>query len=389
MAQISLAQENATSIDWEYENIVALRWKIGNPPDISYNGLQFDMMFTVSDYITEDHVRYDLYEGSGCGYVGGLITNAGYISGNVVTDNSPVGGGLSTRIITLENSLVPRNITKSTSYVENGNNAAISFCVRFQLWSGPVSDTEATLINDQDVLVSLVVDLTDNFSISSQNVEARDRAVQTTDDEFFVDAFLCEETGLAPQDSVPMLQGQVIRVCVQPTQQALDVGFRMRRIDKFTFVQGYTTQEAVINQQASSNGLTELWCDAGNIQCAFETLLFAYFFEASQGNVGGSGIASLQWGDPVSRRQLINDDDDEIENLFDGSEGSDDDEVYESGRKLQREKSFSVDVFKVQAVLREPRKEYFSAGGTRGKGSWHAPSSWLIPLFLCCLLWDA
>jgi hypothetical protein len=210
--------DNSTSIDWQYENIVALRWKIENPPDVSYSGLQFDLHFTVSDFITESLVRYDLYEGSSCGYAGDIITNAGYVTGNVVPDNTPTGGGLTTRIITLENNLVPENITKSNSYVESGTDATISYCIRFELWDGPVSDPEALRINHQDVTVSLALDLTDEFTISAQNVVARDRTVQTSDDEFFVEAFICEEaTGLPPQDTVPILQGQTVRVTNSPS----------------------------------------------------------------------------------------------------------------------------------------------------------------------------
>jgi hypothetical protein len=159
-------------------------------------------------------------------------------------------------------------------------------------------------VNYVDSTVALKVDLTDDFAIMGQTVEARDRGVETTDDEFFVEAFLCQKNGEPYVDMQPFLQGEVVRVCVQPTQQAYDVGFRMRRIDKFTFVQGYTTQDAVTNQAAAVNGLTQLWCDPGSDQCVFETLLFAYFFEGQISSVGGNGIASLQWGAGTSIRSL-------------------------------------------------------------------------------------
>jgi hypothetical protein len=334
------------TIDWEYENIVALRWKIQNPPTVSYSGLQFDLHFTVSDYVEAQHVRYDLYEGSSCDYVDGLITELGYIDVWVTEDSTPAGGGIGTRIITLSNKLNPTNITESNIYKETGNNAQITYCARFSLWTAGASDLSATEVNSLAVTITLSVNLNDDFSISGQSVEARERLVETTDDEFFVEAFLCNEFGERPRDVFPYLQGQAVFVCVQPTRQAYDVGFRMRRIDKFTFVQGYTTQEAIINQEVSANGLTELWCDPGVDQCMFETLLFAYFFQSAQSSVGGTGVASLQW---TSARRLE-------DGVADEGDGDSDDR-----RQLQESsKHITIPIFSVQAVERGPREEYSS-----------------------------
>jgi hypothetical protein len=296
-------------VNWEYENVVAMRWNIQNPPQVSYNGLQFDMHFTVSDYVdAPKHVRYNLYSGASCGYEGDAITDeSGVIITTVTQDSIPMGGGLNPRVVTVSNQLVPQNIAKSKSYqpsTTGDNDATITYCLRFSLWSG--TDPGAELVNYVDVTVALTVDLKDDFAIQAQSLQAQDRGVETTDDEFFVDAFLCQPNGEPFADMLPFVQGEVVRVCVQPTLQAYDVGFRMRRIDKFTFVQGYTTQEAIINEKAASNGLTQLWCDPGVDQCMFETLLFAYFFQGETNSVGGNGIASLQFGASSSSRHQRN-----------------------------------------------------------------------------------
>ena len=301
-------------INWEYENVVALRWNIQNPPQVSYSGLKFDLRFRVSDYIEiNSHVRYDLYEGTTCGDESKLMTDAGYILTDVTDDGTPVGGGLNPQFITVTNTLNPQTISASNAYQEqSASDASITYCVRFSLWSGPPTDTEATLVNSVDATVGLSVDLQDDFSIQGQQLEAREQDVKTVDDEFFVEAFLCHDTGKPLGDIVPFVQGELVRVCVKPTQQAFDVGFRMRRIDKFTFAQGFTTQEAVINEEAATNGLTELFCDPGAEQCMFETLLFAYFFQSKTSIVQGTGIATLQFGEetpaqePTHRRLQAN-----------------------------------------------------------------------------------
>jgi len=341
---------------------VALRWNIQNPPQVSYSGLKFDLHFTVSDFIqAQEHVRYDLYEGASCGYNGDKITDAGYITTVVTQDDTPVGGGINPRIITLSSSLVPQTIAKSTSYQEEqgSNDASITYCVRFSLWSGPYLDPSATQVNYVDVTVSLSVDLTDGFSIRGQSLQARDRGVETTDDEFFVEAFLCQENGESYEDMFTLVQGEMVRVCVRPTPQAYEVGFRMRRIEKFTFVQGYTTQEAIINQNVAVNGLTELWCDPGADQCMLETLLFAYFFHSQTGSVGGNGIASLQWGAGTSARLL---------RRTSSIHGED-----EYGRNLQQSsKLISIPIFGVERA--ETRPMWGSGCGdiTFGKSSFKA-----------------
>mmetsp|Transcript_35371 Transcript_35371/g.85603 ORF Transcript_35371/g.85603 Transcript_35371/m.85603 type:complete len:513 (+) Transcript_35371:653-2191(+) len=358
------APTNST-IDWEYENIVALRWKIENPPVISYSGLQFNMDFTVSDYITGSLVRYELYQGSSCGYFGDLITDSGYMTVTVVPDSTPVGGGLATRVMTLENYLVPENITNSNSYVESGTDATITYCIRFELWDGVESDPNATQINHQDVTVSLALDLSDEFSITAQNVVARDRIVETSDDEFFVEGFICDPaTGLPPQDVVPILQGQTVRVCVKPTPQALAVGFKMRRIDNFNFIQGYTTQEAVSDGSAASNGLTRLECDPGSTQCHFDTLLFAYFFTAAISSIGGSGSASLQWVESSPSRQLeqasTSSTTDYVRNVKSITDNQHHHDMHyqhhQDRRQLQTTKRFSVEIFSVEPILRDSQE---------------------------------
>merc|ERR1712183_348994 len=152
-------------------------------------------------------------------------------------------------------------------------------------------------------------------------------------------------------DRKPFLQGQSIRVCVQPTQQALDIGFRMRRIDRFTFIQGYVTQEAVINRQPSINGLTDLWCEEGSKLCMFETILSSSFFDGPAQYVGGKGQATLQFGSGEFNRYLQT-----------------------RERNLQTSKSLSLDLFGVESFA------YQEWGSSAFKIS--TSFSWILPTIL-------
>jgi len=293
------------NIDYELESILALRWKLLKPK-IAYDGLRFDMVFTTSDFIREELIVYTLYDGHACSAGGTVSNDLPYFETYLTGDNTPVGGGLKTRQFTLSTEIVTETIAQSASYEEFGDVATIQFCVRFALYNEDVSvnPSSAMEINYLETTITLIVDLRDNFKIQDPIVEARDAAAETASDAFFVEGFICNEAGVPPQDTVPLNQGETVRVCVQPTRQALDVGFRMRRIDNFVFNQGSVNQEAVKDSLPSINGLTQLWCDSGSEQCAFETLLLAYFY-AGPTLVTGSGIATLQFGSNQRRLRSL------------------------------------------------------------------------------------
>jgi len=348
-------------IDWDYENVVALRWSILNPPTVEYDKLRFDTHFTVSDYIEADkHVRYDIYSSADCSNEDDLLTNNDLMKTWVSEDDTPVGLGIDTnikRIVTVSNSLVAQNITKSNSYIEDDE--SIVYCVRFSLWNDDGTGQNSTEINHLAVTITLSLDFTDeDFSINGKSVEAKDVGVKTTDDEFFVQAFLCNENGKRPSDVVPLRQGDSVRICVSPTEQAREVGFRMRHIDKFTFVQNLTSQEAVLNEVAAPNLLTELTCNPGSEQCVFETLLFSYFYSNPQANVAGNGVATLQWGNVDNTDRYLeqqqpyshdgNDDDDNINRIYE------DDEI----RWLQERSSSKVIQVPIFAILAEDESDY-------------------------------
>jgi len=100
-------------------------------------------------------------------------------------------------------------------------------------------------------------------------------------------------------------QGEVVTVCVQPEEDAINDGIKMRSIDSFTFTRDNFSQVAIVNKAAAPNLLTtyEPTQCRGYETCWFETILFANFY-TSVGAVEGSGIASMQFGTATSRRRL-------------------------------------------------------------------------------------
>ncbi len=306
--------ENQTDVDWSWESVVLLRWDIGDQPVIHYNNLRFDIDFTVSDYVrVDEHVRYSIYQDAKCEDPNNIITDADdYMISWVTGDDTPLGAGLdetARRTITVSNQLNPDTISQSKSYKElpsdSEYDASITYCVRFSLWNEGPGDEEAAEINHATVTISLNLVLTDDkLKISGQKVEALEKGMETSDDEFFLQSFICDRDG--NHIVRPFSQGETIRICVQPTDQASEVGFRMKGIGTFSFHQGLTSQPAILNGEVATNQLTDLSCVQGSRQCAFETMLFAHFYESQQGTITGSGDATLQWGgEGVDRRLKI------------------------------------------------------------------------------------
>jgi hypothetical protein len=81
----------------------------------------------------------------------------------------------------------------------------------------------------------------------------------------------------------------------------------MRSIDSFTFIRSDVDPQ--INRPtitgpnaASNNELTAVTCSRGDIQCSFETILFAAIY-ATPGTVRGEGIGSMQLGNTDAGRR--------------------------------------------------------------------------------------
>ena len=119
------------------------QWKLIKPL-IYYDGLNFDLEYTTSDYIQTNMVKYTLYDGhTACETNNGnnIINDSGCFTIELVGDDTPVGGGLETRQMTLSTLIDPNTIRDSPSYEESedGTSATIKFCVRLGVHDGEQS----------------------------------------------------------------------------------------------------------------------------------------------------------------------------------------------------------------------------------------------------------
>ena len=273
---------------------------------MTYDGLQFDLVFNVSDYIIQNYVGYIIYDTHECSDgVDNDITDGAYFDGVITVDETEQEDGWGTREVLLATLISPDDIRNSNAYIPDGNDAHIDFCVRFGLFNNDPSDPESVEINYVEQKITLYVDLTDGFSVSDTIVEAKAMTQKTDSDAFFVIAFLCTNTGNEITDPETLQQGDVVRVCVEPTLQAYVTGLRMRRIDWFTWTRDDVpvSQEAIVGSAGALNGLTDLSCELGDVQCSFETLLNSLFFE-SPGITAGLGSATMQFGAGSGSRRL-------------------------------------------------------------------------------------
>jgi hypothetical protein len=107
--------------------------------------------------------------------------------------------------------------------------------------------------------------------------------------------FLCDADNKALiSEQHPFGKGGTVRVCVKPSLVALGDKVRIRSIDSFEWMRdnGNVTQTSIsVNAKAEPD--TQLFCEAGQITCAFETKLADSLFE-TDGKVEGNGIVWLQ-----------------------------------------------------------------------------------------------
>ena len=118
------------------------------------------------------------------------------------------------------------NIVNSATYSENDApedvSARVRFCLRFGLWT---NSEPANEVNFLETIVTLNIDLTDGFESSDVAVAPRDALVRTVVQVYEVDGYECDSDNirLEGQELIESRnQGEVLRVCVTPNQDAHD-----------------------------------------------------------------------------------------------------------------------------------------------------------------------
>lgn len=289
----------------EYDDVVSSRELVGlaqkwNLTDngVQFSALDFELGFITSDFILDNMVTAVAYT-SGC-KEGGELIPADDLTVTIVPDDTEAGSGYLERDFTVRVDVNAANAGSSSVYDVTNDQAKVEFCLRFSLYTRGTNIE----VNFLETLITFTANMTAGFAIESINVVPKKLLISTAFEDYQVEAYQCDRNN-EPLDSIElakaMNQGEVIRVCVTPTEDARDEGVYMRAIESFTYFREYggatglVTQVAVEDSEAASNYLTVLDCIPGSQVCSFETILFASMF-MSPGFVDGSGTAILQFG---------------------------------------------------------------------------------------------
>lgn len=290
------------------------KWNISDT-DSSYADLQFNLNHTISDFVLDSMISYEVYDRD-C-QDGNVLVPESAVGSSIQTDSTPPGEGDAIRNTDILLSVNPNNIAnEQTVYSEESVDgeliAKVDFCVRFSLWTPTTPPIE---VNFLETLVTLLVNLTDGFSIDDVTVQPKEKLLNTANDEYSLEGFQCNQQNV-PLSEKELLearnQGSIIRICVRPDETARGDGVYMKSIVSFRFTRQFenptqnpaVVQVAVENEQEAGNHLTSLYCEAGMLVCAFESILFAAFYR-DPGMIQGSGTALMQFGTSRAARRRL------------------------------------------------------------------------------------
>ena len=262
---------------------LAKKWGISEP-QFDHSGVEFDLDYKVSDFITDDMVTYSIWD-ENC-EEGGHEVTSGFIT-STMTANPPIAtqrSGDGERNVELHLRVEADFVDQEEDSVffpqYEDDKAEVRFCVRFNLNNNEVE------VNFLEMLVIVYVDLVDGFNIEVFNIVPK-ADEEEIDEETGVEGYFCDSDGVRKENNGGLLQGQTLQVCVVPDQRSLDLGFKFDSIEFFDWIRVDTEgneirQAAVEYRKAAGDGLTELVCtDDG---CTFETLLKANFYSERLGS---------------------------------------------------------------------------------------------------------
>lgn len=279
---------------------------------VEFQGMNFQLSYITSDFIVNTMIDAVAYSTSECKDEGSVVPEDD-MSMSIIFDDTPPGEGDFERNLLVNVTVHPGNLEDSSVYTtiwdEDGRKSAqVEFCMRFSLYTS--GDTQME-VNFLETIVGFTADLTAGFFIDLA-VQPKERLIETAIQTYEVDAYKCDDNN-APLSAIAlagaMNQGEIIRVCVTPNQEAQDQGIYLKALESFTYYRDYggmiglVTQAAIEDSQEASNFLTVLSCTAGSIVCNFETVLFADMY-LSPGVVYGTGTALLQIGPDPGRRRV-------------------------------------------------------------------------------------
>jgi len=255
-------------------------WDI-TPGTPSYSSLTFTFPYTV--HLSKvASVAVELRDAT-CG----PITDAAFTS----TSNFNTDGTGTVDVV-----IDPALIASSSTYVQSGGDATVTFCQRFSL------SEAAEEVNFVQTVATISIDLTSDFAVTSINVAEAEKLTTTSSLQYGAIAYYCDEDGslIVPGD---LNQGLSVKVCVEP--ESINV-VNIEKITDFTWTSSTgVIQYAVGADGLASNSFTVVDCTTLANKCSFESLFVASFFQEIPMSVSSTGKVYLQFA--TSTRNLQED----------------------------------------------------------------------------------
>ena len=193
------------------------KWRLDRPT-FSYDSLEFDLVYNISDFVKDGNSRYAVFDGHQCQEGDNDITDSQtYLTSRLREDLTPVGDGTGSRMVQVTLNIDPEQIAKSPVYEDGTTQGYVYFCVRFGIWQTSDTDEfEPTEVNFIETPVLLIVDLVDGFNIETPQLTNADKIAELAKQGNAVNGYICDsEENLVTQTRKE--QGSSIRVCVEPT----------------------------------------------------------------------------------------------------------------------------------------------------------------------------
>ena len=158
-------REDTSSLNRQLASL-AEKWNITGPT-FGSNQLEFQLNYTVSDFIIPDMIQHQLYD-SQCAE-GGVTLPPSILTAEVTADMSvPAGLGDDTRQVKITITIDPETISETSIYseevVDNQVKATIVFCHRFMLFTSSETPIE---VNFRETVITSHVDLTDGSTLNN------------------------------------------------------------------------------------------------------------------------------------------------------------------------------------------------------------------------------
>lgn len=262
------------------------RYEIGET-FMEYSGSSIVLSYTVSDLLPDNTVDVATYSDPQCT---DSIDNSDYLVPVVVYDDNPDPTGLKSRIVKVKYVIDYFKIQDSPVYSKEDNSIHIDFCTKFILMSDDGNKAVSTI----NGVVNFKLDDTGNFG---GEFDLEDSYVGFVDKRYTVEAFFCDSQNKKIAYNSPKTNGDSVKICVTPSDDAIADGVYLERIDSFTLQRDDSSKSSKITQNVVKNGkavdTSALSCVQGSELCYFAAIPDSGFYYGT-GHIDAFGEAWLQ-----------------------------------------------------------------------------------------------